>query len=46
MEHNYRKYLLSALLLTSSIQAQEYKSLAGKWNFRLDNHDKGVSEKW
>lgn len=46
MEHNYRKYLLSALLLASTIQAQEYKSLAGKWNFRLDKQNKGVSEKW
>lgn len=32
--------------LSGWIQAQEYQSLAGSWQFRLDKENKGLTEKW
>lgn len=46
MKHNYRTSLLLLLLSSASLSAQEYKSLAGDWKFKLDDQDRGVHEKW
>ncbi|MGL5562985.1 MAG: sugar-binding domain-containing protein, partial [Tannerellaceae bacterium] len=35
-----------ASLVASSVSAQEYQSLAGRWRFKLDENNKGVGEQW
>lgn len=50
MRNNFRKKIIAMLALcyglSAGIEAQEYQSLAGTWQFSLDKENKGLADNW